>query len=142
MKYSIFAWKIEIFSIQSFKECLFFVFCLFCCFLLLSNNTLHLMFYCYICYWSTFQYKHIIQITVVKQSDARVTSKDICLFFIVLFLCPFSSCLDFVFFNETLLLLCCLTHFTSLVFFYTPWKHQNSGGFLMFSGAYRKRPEA
>ena len=67
--------------LQSFKECLFFVLCLFC-FLFLSNNTIHVIFYTYICYWNTFQYKYIIQITfhVVKQSHARVTSKDICLF--------------------------------------------------------------
>ena len=71
------------YSIQYFKECLFFIFCLFC-FLLLSINTLHVMFYTYICYWNTFQYKYIIQITfhVVKQSHARVTSKDIFLLFI------------------------------------------------------------
>ena len=121
-------------SIQSFKECLFFVFCLFCCFLLLSNNTLHLMFYCYICYWSTFQYKHIIQITVVKQSDARVTSKDICVFFIVLFLCPFSSCLDFVFFNETLLLLCCLTHSRHWSFSIPPENIRTPEVFWCFQG--------
>ena len=68
--------KLKNYSIQSFKECLFFVFCLFC-FLLLSNNTLHVMFYTYICYWNTFQYKYIIQFTfhVVKQSHARVTSR-------------------------------------------------------------------
>ena len=53
--------KLKNYSIQSFKECLFFIFCLFC-FLLLSNNTLHVMFYTYICYWNTFQYKYIIQI--------------------------------------------------------------------------------
>ena len=27
-----------------------------------------------------------------------------------------------------------LTHFMSLVFFYTPWKHQKASGFLMFPG--------
>ena len=39
------------------------------------------MFYTYICYWNIFQYKYTTQITfhVVKQSHARVTSKDICL---------------------------------------------------------------
>ena len=86
--------KLKNYSIGSFKECLFFVFCLFY-FLLLPNNTLHVMFY--ICYWNTFQFKYIIQITfyVVKQSHSRVTSKDICLVFIILFLCLFSFCLDF-----------------------------------------------
>ena len=49
--------KLKNCSIQSFKECLFFVFCFFC-FLLLSNNILHVMFYTYICYWNTFQHKH------------------------------------------------------------------------------------
>ena len=49
----------------------------------LSNNTLHVMLYTYICYWNTFQYKYIIQITfhVIKQS--HVTSKDICLLFMI-----------------------------------------------------------
>ena len=37
------------YSRQSFTESLFFIFCLFS-FLLLSNNTLHVMFYIYICY--------------------------------------------------------------------------------------------
>ena len=60
--------KLKNCSIQSFKECLFFVFCLFC-FLLLSNNTLHVMFYTYICYWNTFQYK-CITFHAVKQSHA------------------------------------------------------------------------
>ena len=36
-------------SIQSFKKYLFFVFCN-VCFLLISNNTLHVTFYTYICY--------------------------------------------------------------------------------------------
>ena len=27
-----------------------------------------------------------------------------------------------------------LTHFQPLFYFYTPWKHQKTGGFLMFSG--------
>ena len=42
-----------------------------------------------------------------------------------------------------------LTHFMSLVSFYTPWKHQKTRGFLMFSGRfsdvfreYSKRPMA
>ena len=33
----------------------------------------------------------------MKQSHARVTSKDICLLFIILFLCLFPFCLDFYF---------------------------------------------
>ena len=59
--------------------------------------SLPLMFCFRIWYWNTFQYKYIIQITAVKQSDARVASKDICLFFIILFLCLFSFCLGFLF---------------------------------------------
>ena len=66
--------KLKSYSKQSFKECLFFVFCL----------LLHV------------------------QSHARVTSKDICLLFIILFLFLFAFCLDFVLFHEGLLL-CCLT---------------------------------
>ena len=99
--------KLKNYSIKSFKECLFFVFCLFCfllllLLLLLSNNTLYVMFYTYICYWNIFQYKYIIQITyhIVKQSHARVTSKDICLLFSILFLCLFPYCLDFVYFMK------------------------------------------
>ena len=38
--------KLKNYSIQSIKECLFFVFCMFCL-LLLSNNTLYLMFVCF-----------------------------------------------------------------------------------------------
>ena len=89
--------KLKNYSIQSFKECLFFISCLFC-FLLLSNNALHVIFYAYICYWNTFQYKCIIHITfhVVKQSHARMTSKDICLLFILLFLCLFFSSRRFI----------------------------------------------
>ena len=51
-----------------------------------------------------------MQITfhVVKQYHARVTSKDICLLFIILFLCLFPFCLDFILFHEALLLLRCL----------------------------------
>ena len=91
--------KLKNYWIQSSKECLSFVFCLFC-FLLLSYNTLHKMFYTYICYWNIFQYKHMIKITfhVLKQSHVRVTSKDICLYFI--FLCLFLFCLDFVLFKK------------------------------------------
>ena len=60
------------------------------------------MFYTYICYWNTFQYKYIIQITfhVVKQFYVRVTSKDICLLFILLFPCLFPFCLVVVLFME------------------------------------------
>ena len=60
--------------------------------LFLSNNTLHVMFSTYICYWNTIQYKYI-QITfhVVKQYHARVFSKDIWLLFIMLFICLFLS---------------------------------------------------
>ena len=101
--------KLKNCSMQSFKECLFFVFCLFC--LLLSNNTLYVVFYTYICCWNTFQYKYIIQITTraVKQSHTRVTSKDICLLFHVLFLCLFSFCLDFSFTH--------LRHFLTFILF-------------------------
>ena len=86
--------------LQSFKECLFFVLCLFC-FLLLSNKPLHVIIYTYIGYWNTFQYKYMIQITfhVVKQCDAPVTSEDICLLYIILFLCLFPFCLDFALFH-------------------------------------------
>ena len=114
------AWKIIILSCIIFlyeklvntifqKKFVFFVFYLFC-FYLLSNNTLHVMFYTYICYWNTFQYKYIIQITfhIVKQSHVRVTAKYICLPFIIFFLFLFPFCLDFVLFQEALLILCCL----------------------------------
>ena len=94
--------KLKNYSIQSFQKHLWkeiLVFCLFC-FLLLSNNSLQVLFYIYICYWNTFQYKYNTQITfhVVKQSHARVFSKDICLLFIPLFLCrfPFLSRLRFI----------------------------------------------
>ena len=100
--------KLKNWSMQSFKECLFFVFCLFC-FLLLSNNTLHVMCYTYICYWNIFQYKYVIQITfhVVKQFHARVTSKDIYLLFIILFF-YFRFILTFFLFREAVLFLHCL----------------------------------
>ena len=67
----------------------FSVFCLFC--FLLSKNTLRVMFYTYVCYWNTFQYKYI-QITfhVVKQYDARVTSKYFCLLFMIIVYLPVS----------------------------------------------------
>ena len=50
--------KLKKYSMQSFKECLLFVFCLFlfCFVLLLYNNTLHVMCYTYICYWNTCKY--------------------------------------------------------------------------------------
>ena len=81
--------KLKNYSIQSFEDffCLFVLFFVFCwfCFLLLSNNTIHVMFSTSICYWNTFQYKYITQITfhVVKQSHAQVTPKYICLLFIL-----------------------------------------------------------
>ena len=70
--------KMKNYSLQSFKECLFFVFCLFCL-VLLYNMTLHVMFYTHICYWNTFQYKYLIQITfhAVKPSHARLISKEV-----------------------------------------------------------------
>ena len=121
------------YSIQSSKECLFFVFCLFC-FLLLSNNTLHLMFYTYICYSNIFQYKYIIQIncpkTILCACDFKIYLFNI-YHIISLFI---FVCLDFILFHEPLILLCCLTHFMLLVFSYTPWKHQKSGDVLTFSG--------
>ena len=69
--------KLKNYSMQFFKESLFFVFGLFC-FLLLSDNILHLMFYTFICCWNTFQYQYILQITfhVEKQYHVRVTSKE------------------------------------------------------------------
>ena len=110
---------------QSFKEYLFFVFCLLC-FWLLSNNTLHVIFYTYICYSNTFQYKYIIQSTfhVEKQSHARVTLKGICLLFITLFICLFPFCIDFVLFQEALLspLLRTLRHFLTFIFVCFHWK--------------------
>ena len=48
--------KLKNYSIQAWKECLYFIFCLFG-FLLLSSNTFHLMYFTYICYWSTFSIK-------------------------------------------------------------------------------------
>ena len=33
----------------------------------------------------------------------------------------------------------CLTHFQPMFHFYTPWKHQKTPGFLMFSEGHRKR---
>ena len=70
--------KLKNYSILIFQR-MFFVFYLFCFLSLFFTNILHVMFYTYICYWNTFQYKYIIQITfhVVKQSHARVTSKDL-----------------------------------------------------------------
>ena len=76
--------KVKNYLLQSFKECLFFVFCLFFFFLLLSSNTLHVMVNTCICYWNTFQFKYIVEITfyVVKKFHVRLTSKDICFFLI------------------------------------------------------------
>ena len=54
--------KLKNHSMQSFKERMFFFFCVFC-FLFLSNNILHIMFYTYICYCNTFQFKYNIEIT-------------------------------------------------------------------------------
>ena len=85
------------FSIHSFKKCLFFVFCLFW-FLLLSNNTVHVIFYTYICYWNTFQYKHN-NLTI----SCAIDFKRYHIIFIILFLCLFLLCLDFVLFYKALL---------------------------------------
>ena len=106
--YDIFAWKIEKLLNTIFQRMLVLRFLL-VLFLLLFNNTLHVMFYTYICYWNTFQYKYIMQITfhVVKQSHVWMSSKDICLLCIILFLCLFSFCLDSILFHEALLLLRC-----------------------------------
>ena len=102
---NIFVWKFEKPLNTIFQRMFLFV-----CFLLLANTTLYVIFYTHICYWNTFQYKYIIQITfhVVKQSHVRLTSNDICLLFIILFLSVLSFCLNFVLFPEALLLLCCL----------------------------------
>ena len=62
--------KLKIYSIQCFKECLFFVFFLFLfLFLLLANNTLHAMFYIYIGYWNTLQYKYILLFSIRKTTS-------------------------------------------------------------------------
>ena len=55
--YNIFAWKIEKLLNTAFQTMLVFYF------LLLSNNTLCVMFYTYTCYWDIFQYKYNILIT-------------------------------------------------------------------------------
>ena len=60
--YNIFVWKIEKLLNTIFQRMFIFHFLLFC-FFSLSNNTLHVMFYTYICYWNRIQYKYIIQIT-------------------------------------------------------------------------------
>ena len=80
--------KLKNYSIKFFNESLFFLFCLFW-FLSLSNNTLHVMFYTYICYWNIFQYNYIIQITfhVLKKSHARVILKDV--YFLLCYFFPF-----------------------------------------------------
>ena len=56
------------------------------------------MFYTYTCDWNTFQYKYAVQITfhVVKQSHERGSTKDIYLLFVILFLCLFLFCLNFL----------------------------------------------
>ena len=89
--------KLKKYLTHSFKECLFFVFCLFFFFSLLSNNTLHVISYTHICYWNTFPCKYIIQITfhVVKLFMCEWLQKifvyfDICLA-IVIRSTPFAS---------------------------------------------------
>ena len=71
------------------------------------------MIYAYIRYWNKFKYKYITQIIfyVVKQCDARVTSEDVCVLYIITFLYLFLFCLGFVFFHEALHLLYCLSDF-------------------------------
>ena len=39
----------------------------------------------------------------VKESHARLTSRDVCLLFIILLICLFPFCFDFILFNEALL---------------------------------------
>ena len=115
-------WKTKQYNLSknisfSFSAC--FSFCCCCCLLfLISNNTLHVMFYTYICHWNTFQYKYIIQTTfhITKQYYARVTSKDICFPFIILFICLFPSCLDFLLFHVVLLLFRCLIDLAYLLY--------------------------
>ena len=60
--------KLKIYSIQCFKECLFLV-GFFCFFLSLANNTLHAMFYIYIGYWNTLQYKYILLFSIRKTTS-------------------------------------------------------------------------
>ena len=57
------------------------------------------MFYSYISYWNTLQYKCTVHyyFSCLKRISARVTSEDICLFL---------YCLDFILFHEALLLRC------------------------------------
>ena len=76
--YNLFVWKSEKLFITVFQR----MFVLF--FLLLSSNTLHVMVNTCICYWNTFQFKYIVEITfyVVKKFHVRLTSKDICFFLI------------------------------------------------------------
>ena len=96
--------KFKNYSMQSLEDFFFFVFFLFC-FFLLSNNTLHVMS---CTYRNTFHDKYIMQITfhVVKRSYVQVTSKDICLLFIILFIYLFPFSLDFVLLHKALLLFC------------------------------------
>ena len=51
--YNTFVWRTEKLLNKIFQRMLF------------SNNTLHVMFYTYICYWNIFQYKSIIQLNSV-----------------------------------------------------------------------------
>ena len=78
--HDIFVWKTGKLHNTIFQRMFIFRFLL-VLLLLISNNTLHVISYTCICYWNTFHYKHIIQITfyVVKQSHTRVTTQDICL---------------------------------------------------------------
>ena len=84
--YKIFVWKNEKLPNTVFQRMFLFRFLL-VLLIVIPNNTPHLMFYTYICYWNTFQYKYIVQITfhAVKQSHVRVTSKLICFLFIMFF---------------------------------------------------------
>ena len=91
---------------KTVQSLFFFLFLL--SFLLLSNNTLHVMLHSYISYWNTFQYKCTLHyyFSCRKTISARVTSEDICFILILLFPCLFPFCLDFILFNEALLLWC------------------------------------
>ena len=96
-------------------QSLFFVFCLFC-FLLLSNNTLDVMFYTYICYWNTFQYKCTIQIIFsCRKTISCASDFKRYLFTLLLFLRLFLFCLDIALFQEALLILQCWTDTRSSV---------------------------
>ena len=128
---------------------------LFLLLLLLSNNTHHVLFYNYICYWNPFQY--IIHYTNLFscRKTMREWLQKICLLLTTPTFCLSLFCLDYALFHEALLLLrCiqlylkvlnhiyvlkwyiiqCLTHLSPVSYFYTPWKRQKIFGFLMFSG--------